>query len=281
MQRAVHKRVSPPVAPDVFSPWRMSDEHDRAALLQWFLNTDLRTEDAVRHLCRLTGRVGPRPITSLSSRARLPRGAERGRHARAAASVPELIAAYRRLQTELRMVHRIWAGVTNGLRPGSDPVRTLVWLRGEAFLRSDLGLSAHLDTSSGARRFLSMEVRSAVPLIFRLLEDRRYTLGDGTEPLRLPLSPELATMSLAAELALALLHEFTEKRASGVCAVCGNAWLRADTRGRPKLCESDICTLEWRRRRRKPEPPGASTRRSRKFRMRPALPRVPRTTQRD
>lgn len=260
LQRSLNRHVSPAVSPEL-APWRMADAPKREKLLSWFLDADLDSVGEYRLLCRLTGRPAPD-----HPRYRAERGTETGRWAGVASSRYELVKRYRLLQLNLRRIRHVWREAGAGLRRGGDPVRAVARLHGEAYLRSELGRSVKLETMPGARALLSSDVRTAAAMLFRWLEDRRYTLDDANV-LPWPTVPTMVTTSLASELALSLFLQLTGYKASGICDVCGAAWLRPTARGNPRVCESETCAKAWRRRRRKPEAPGGSTERVRDWRL--------------
>jgi hypothetical protein len=244
---------------------------ERRILLSWFLRADLRSDEGINLLCYFTR---SRPAHRGRSRLVIPRHSlERGRH-QAPNNTLKFLKYYEGIRWKLNAITDTWAIASSGLRRGSNPIEAIARLRGGlALLDSDLGKTQRLRTSVGARRHLEVRLNSAAQILFALLSDSTPELERPDDNIAWPVVPIERSTTFVGELARALYEELLRARNSGVCPVCGRAWISPEGRGRRRLCEREACQADWRRRKRKPEAPGASTPRVKRHRaLSPARP---------
>lgn len=251
------------------APWRIGPS-GRNALLKWFLNADLGTDESIRRLRELTGRAGlafggpgdivwlpdpnaelRREFTAAGHRVivgTIPPGHEQGRHiVRGAASRKRFLAFYRSIQKAL---HSVEAQHHKFLKsdPGSDPGSQL----GAQFaILAPFLDDARLGPAYRTQPWPTRRLEATIAVVDR------------------PLRPEHIALSLIGELALAIFHRLMNARSSIVCRYCGRIELFEDVRRR-FLCGGEECRARYRRewKRVHPENPDQVARRVRKHRAR-------------
>lgn len=247
------------------APWRIGPS-GRNALLKWFLDADLGTDESIRRLRELTGRAGlafggpgdivwlpdpnaelRREFTAAGHRVivgTIPPGHEQGRHiVRGAASRKRFLAFYGSIQKTFQSIE---AQHHKFLK--SDPA----WQVGAQFaILAPFLDDARLAPAYRTQPWPTRHLKATITVVDR------------------PLRPEHMALSLVGELALAMFHRLMNARSSIVCRYCGRIELFNNVRRR-SLCGSEECRAGYRRewKRAHPENPDQVARRVRKHRAR-------------
>lgn len=268
-----------------YSPFRVPPQQ-RSDLLDWFLSADLQSSEPLITLGVLTGRFGMSAaemeysgpwrrvvdqVWRRFAKGQSPRDRSEkfwwrvARGEAVATRDSRLGPSLERGDVEVRPIHFPGRKTYFDGWPAPVSVRTfLTYYQGVQRRFNQIRRQWAADLGGPAHSLL------ALIDLDHYLSDVRVTLGkDRYDLIDRPFRVDHRSSSLVGELALALLHELTDARSSGICVVCKRVWLSTSPRVRQRTCLSSDCQREHRNRwkRAHPEDPKAVTARVRRFRQ--------------